>query len=105
MAAVPAVAAPVIAPRLMPSRGHATTSKLENDPNGVVDLNRFFQDIEYLFKDCAINDDQQKKQHAIRYLNHPVSGLWSALPSYAAASTYEEWKTAIRKLYPGTSED
>ncbi|KAG5634127.1 hypothetical protein H0H81_003290 [Sphagnurus paluster] len=89
----------------MPSRQDPIAPSLVTASNGTPELARFFEDLEFLFDNCLIQSDAAKKKHTTRYLDTPTARLWQGLePSYTAGS-YEEWKTAVHTLYPGTSED
>ncbi|KAG5633368.1 hypothetical protein H0H81_008389 [Sphagnurus paluster] len=90
--------------RHMPFRGQNSAPTLVTGSNGVPELARFFTDIEYLFEDCQINADADKKRHILRYLELQDSRLWESLPTFAAG-TYAAWKNEVRALYPGTSEE
>ncbi|KAG5649193.1 hypothetical protein H0H81_005530, partial [Sphagnurus paluster] len=90
--------------RHMPFRGQNSAPTLVTGANGVPELARFFTDVEYLFEDCQINADADKKRHILRYLELQDSRLWESLPTFAAG-TYAAWKNEVRALYPGTSEE
>ncbi|KAG5646707.1 hypothetical protein H0H81_008231, partial [Sphagnurus paluster] len=88
----------------MPFRGQSSAPTLVTSSNGVPELARFFTDVEYLFEDCQINADTNKKRHILHYLKLQDSWLWESLPTFAAG-TYAAWKNEVRALYPGTSEE
>ncbi|KAG5649052.1 hypothetical protein H0H81_006732 [Sphagnurus paluster] len=89
----------------MPPHQDPTTPMLVTASNGIPELARYFEDLDFLFEDCLIQSDAAKKRHTARYLDTPTARLWQGLePSYTAGS-YEQWKTAIHALYPGTLED
>ncbi|KAG6860830.1 hypothetical protein C0995_007074, partial [Termitomyces sp. Mi166 len=102
--------------RLMPTRGHHTMPKWDEEK--VRELAQYFQELEYLFRDCRVNDNRQKKDYAVRYLTYNTGETWMSVKEYegeftpaathnkpepaAHAYTYEEWKAEIFKLYPGS---
>ncbi|KAG6858237.1 hypothetical protein C0995_001490, partial [Termitomyces sp. Mi166 len=48
--------------RLMLTRGHHTAPKWDEEK--VRELAQYFRELEYLFQDCRVNDDRQKKDYA-----------------------------------------
>ncbi|KAG6894250.1 hypothetical protein C0995_014750, partial [Termitomyces sp. Mi166 len=102
--------------RLMPTQGHHTAPKWDEEK--VHKLVQYFQELEYLFQDCRVNDDCQKKDYAVQYLTYDTGETWMSIQEYegaftpaathdepkpaARAYTYEEWKAEIFKLYPGS---
>ncbi|KAG5634149.1 hypothetical protein H0H81_003154 [Sphagnurus paluster] len=89
----------------MPPRQDPTAPTLMTASNGIPELARYFEDLEFLFEDCLIQSDAAKKRHTTRYLDTTTAHLWRGLePSYTAGS-YTLWKAAVHALYPGTSED
>jgi hypothetical protein len=47
-------------------------------------------------------DDTEKKKHACRYINIDTADLWEAIQEFDVTKTFDEFKSAIFKLYPGT---
>ncbi|KAG5649219.1 hypothetical protein H0H81_005367, partial [Sphagnurus paluster] len=90
--------------RHMPFHSQNSAPTLVTGSNGVPELTRFFTDVEYLFEDCQINADADKKRHILRYLELQDSWLWESLPTFAAG-TYAAWKNEVWALYSGTSEE
>ncbi|KAG5635126.1 hypothetical protein H0H81_012377 [Sphagnurus paluster] len=89
----------------MPPRQDPTSPTLVTASNGIPELARYFEDLEFLFEDCLIQSDAAKKRHTTRYLDTATARLWRGLePSYTTGS-YTLWKAAVHALYPGTSED
>ncbi|KAG6893797.1 hypothetical protein C0995_016079, partial [Termitomyces sp. Mi166 len=82
------------------------------------ELAQYFQELEYLFQDCRVNDDCQKKDYAVQYLTYNTREMWMSVKEYegeftpaatrdkpkpaAHAYTYKEWKAEIFKLYSGS---
>ena len=82
----------------MPFRGHASAPKYEgNNPR---ELRRYFEELDFLFTTCAIVDDAQKKQFAVRYVDIDTEDGWKQLQEYDTG-TYAQFKSAVLKLYPG----
>ena len=73
------------------------------DPSRPRELNRFFDDLEQLFKRAKFNsktDAKEMKKYTARYLDFNTEQLWTAFPEYSDNSTYEEFKKAILVHYP-----
>jgi hypothetical protein len=87
----------------MPPRGHSTAPSF--DPTAPRELRRYFADVELLLSNCGITDDQEKKQHSVRYLPVDTADLWEEIPQFAAPTTYDIYKKAIFDLYPGSGEE
>lgn len=70
-------------------------------------INAFFEDLEFLFTEAAISDDQIKKGHAVRYAPEPDKDLWRAFESFQAkdksgkVQTYDDFKAEVLRLYLG----
>jgi hypothetical protein len=86
----------------MPARGHSTALKFT--PTQPHELHRYFKELEVLFARCQVTNNVERKKHVCQYLDIDTSDFWQSINKYAPATTYESWKTAIYKLYPG-SED
>ena len=52
----------------------------------------------------GISDAQDRKAHAIRYLDIDDYDLWSEIPVYGAGSTWAQFKDAVYQLYPGSQD-
>ncbi|KAG5350561.1 hypothetical protein C0989_010424, partial [Termitomyces sp. Mn162] len=67
-------------------------------------------ELEYLFTDCGIADNTQKKEYALQYISYDTAETWLGLPEFGdnisnnapQPYTYQEWKLAVLRLYPGT---
>ncbi|KAG5332030.1 hypothetical protein C0989_007409 [Termitomyces sp. Mn162] len=70
----------------MPPHNNTTVPKWNE--SRLRELPQYFKELEYLFADCGITDDTQKKEYALQYV------------SYNTAEG--EWKSAVLRLYPGT---
>ncbi|KAG6874643.1 hypothetical protein C0993_012763, partial [Termitomyces sp. T159_Od127] len=97
----------------MPPRNHFSVPKWdEAKPR---ELTQYFKELEYLFRDCSITDHTQMKEYAARYVTYNTAETWTSLPEFAAttipignqvaaAISYENWKEAVIRLYPGVEE-
>ncbi|KAG6914865.1 hypothetical protein DXG01_014859 [Tephrocybe rancida] len=110
-------------PKAMPAPGHSTVpSFLSSDPQ---ELDCFFDELEFLFTACNVTNDGDKKRHATRYVNFNTSEQWRSLeqykahidvvpaavppapagPAVAVPQTYDMYKAAVIRLYPGASTE
>ena len=87
----------------MPSIGHTTAPKFS--PDQPRELRRFFTVIERNFARCMVQDDQEKKEYACGYLDIDSAELWEALPEYSIPITWDLFKAAMFKLYPGAGDE
>ena len=87
----------------MPPHGHASAPKFS--PDQPRELQRYFQELEHLFGNAQIIDDQQKKKHACRYLDVDSAELWESITEYQAPATFDDFKRVIFKLYPGSEDE
>ena len=87
----------------MPARGDRNAPRF--DPTKPRELTLFFSDLEYHFARIPITDEQKQKDHARRYVDCDTSDLWESLPEYNVTITYEDYKTAIRILYPSANKE
>jgi hypothetical protein len=95
--------APTFVALTMPARGHSTAPKFS--PTQPRELCRYFEELEVLFARCQVTNDIERKKHACHYLDIDTSDFWQSINEYAIATTYESWKTAIYKLYPGSEDN
>ncbi|KAG6874883.1 hypothetical protein C0992_006097, partial [Termitomyces sp. T32_za158] len=98
----------------MPTRGHF--SALKWDETKPRELTQYFRELEYLLRDCNITDHTQMKEYASRYVSYDTAETWTGITEFNTqipgnqegaapwAATYEEWKAAVIRLYPGTKE-
>ena len=87
----------------MPARNHSSAPKF--DPSKPRDLPIYFQELELLLANAQIIGEQEKKENARRYLQREDFELWGSLPEFDAPTTYEGFKAAVRRLYPGATEE
>ena len=69
------------------------------------ELTLFFSDLEYHFTRLQMTDGQDKKIHSRCYVDCDTSDLWESLPEHDATVTYDDYKAAIRRLYPGADSE
>ena len=67
------------------------------------ELAEYFRELEYLFNNCGITDNTQRKEYAGRYVSYDTAETWLRLPEFTG-HTYQEWKSAVMRLYPGADE-
>ena len=87
--------------RRMPPRNDSTAPKW--DESRPRELNQYFRELEYLLVDCSVNDNNQKKEYATRYLSYDTAETWLGLPKFNN-HTYAKWKAAVLHLYSGAGE-
>ena len=73
------------------------------DPAQLRSLAHYFTNLESLFQRAGITDNQERKVFACRYIDYNVVDDWENLDEYPAPATYDEFKTAVYKLYPGAN--
>jgi hypothetical protein len=54
-----------------------------------------------LFGPAQVVDDTEKKKNACQYVNINTTDLWKAIPEFNITKTFDKFKSAIFKLYPG----
>ncbi|KAG5719400.1 hypothetical protein E4T56_gene13465 [Termitomyces sp. T112] len=87
----------------MPPCNNTTAPKW--DESRPRELPQYFKKLEYLFADCGIADDTQKKEYAARYVSYDMAETWLGLPEFGnnitignnapRPYTYQEWKAAV----------
>jgi hypothetical protein len=87
----------------MPACSHSTAPKF--DPTQPCELRRYFDELDMLFATCGITDSDQMKRHACRYLDIDSAELWESVPKFATGVSFNNFRTAIHKLYPGSEND
>ena len=70
------------------------------DKEKPIELLRFIEQMEDLFKEHDIEDDQAKKRYLGRYTDQKTEFEWRAFDTYDPSSTDEEFKTALIDDYP-----
>ena len=78
----------------------------EFDPDAPLALERYWMDLERLFRDCGITDTQQKKDYAQSYLKNEEAIFWAALPEHRNITvSWDDYKTAVNRCHPGKTGD
>ncbi|PPR07546.1 hypothetical protein CVT24_008761 [Panaeolus cyanescens] len=89
--------------KTMPLRGDRSAPTF--DPARPRELKRYFADLEYLFKDCNITNEEIKIASAIRYVDFDTAELWEILPEFSAAEPkFSDFKKAVLLLYPDAED-
>ena len=69
-------------------------------------LSRYFEDLEQLMKCAAIDDEQEKKQQVLCYVNFGTEQIWKTFPETLDNNkTYTNFKDVILVHYPNASGD
>jgi hypothetical protein len=87
----------------MPPRGHGSAPKFTPDISR--ELQRYVKELELLFGPAQVADDTEKKKHACQYVNINIADLWEAIPEFDITKTFDEFRSAIFKLYPGSESE
>jgi hypothetical protein len=90
-------------PSQMPARGHSTAPTF--DPTRPRELRCYFNELELLFSDSNITAPGIMKKHACRYVDIDTSELWESIPEYAPGISFNDFRIAVHKLYPGSEDD
>ncbi|KAG5330762.1 hypothetical protein C0989_006722, partial [Termitomyces sp. Mn162] len=64
----------------MPPRNDTTAPKW--DESRPRELPQYFKELEYLFADCGITDDTQKKEYVLQYVSYNTAETWLGLPEF-----------------------
>ncbi|KAI0328791.1 hypothetical protein GY45DRAFT_1254173, partial [Cubamyces sp. BRFM 1775] len=86
-------------PYRLPARGAAGAPHF--DPAHPHSLLDFFEDLEYMLEEAAVDDEQKRKEHAIRYAPGEHKLLWRSFPSHKEGRSYEDFKKEVIKEYLG----
>ncbi|KAG5351210.1 hypothetical protein C0989_007413 [Termitomyces sp. Mn162] len=94
----------------MPPQNNVTAPKWDESCSR--ELPQYFKELKYLFADCGIADDTQKEEYAACYVSYNMVETWLGLLGFGnnvtignnapQLYTYQEWKAAVLRLYPGT---
>jgi hypothetical protein len=87
----------------MPPRRHSSAPKFT--PDVPRELQRYFKELELLFGPAQVVDDTEKKKHTCRYVDIDTVDLWEAIPEFDITKTFNEFQSAIFKLYPGSQSE
>src|ERR1700761_639527 len=71
------------------------------DPSDPSTINRYFDDLEFLFIRHSVSDHQEKKRAAVNYPCVVTERLWKTAHTFSnPARSYEDFKAEIIALYP-----
>ena len=85
----------------MPARGDCGLPQF--DPKKLRELCCFFKDLKFHFARSQVVDEEEMKQHALRFIYCDTAELWEILPEFADATTsYQQFVDTVYKLYPGS---
>ncbi|KAG5348663.1 hypothetical protein C0989_009097, partial [Termitomyces sp. Mn162] len=73
----------------MPPRNNTTVPKW--DESCPRELPQYFKELEYLFTDCGIADDTQKKEYAARYVSYDMAETWLGLPEFGTTLWHQRY--------------
>ena len=74
------------------------------DPSQPRELVRYFGELEDHFARCCISDLDERKRYTLRYVPMEVEDLWSLLPGWTAASSWDALKLAVMARYPACQD-
>ncbi|KAF8815366.1 hypothetical protein BYT27DRAFT_7129085, partial [Phlegmacium glaucopus] len=88
----------------MPARGERSAPTF--DRNKPRELNRFFDELEYLLDRAALVTELDKKKQVLRYVDFEIEQIWKTFPEYSdPTKTYNQFKAAILVHYPDACGD
>ena len=102
------VLAPPPPPRMvyvdLPQRGERAAPCFDRKAK---ELSQYFSEVEVLYTRHGINDDQEKKSRAIKYLvSTALEMMWRSSNTLGdITKTYNEFRAEMYKLYPGLSDN
>ena len=70
------------------------------DKEKPIELLRFIEQMEDLFKEYGVSEDQAKKRYLGKYMDQKTEFEWRAFDTYDSSSSYEEFKVALIDDYP-----
>ena len=72
------------------------------DPEKLGELRRFFKDLKFHFAQSHVVDEEEMRQHALRFIDCDTVELWEILPEFTDATVfYQQFVDAVCKLYLG----
>jgi hypothetical protein len=87
----------------MPARGDRVAPQF--DVSQPRQLNRYWSDLEFLLNRAGIVNADERKKEAIRFVDVDTETLWRSLAEFQPGSTWDEYKAAVSKLYPGSEAE
>ncbi|KAI8978831.1 hypothetical protein BD414DRAFT_421592 [Trametes punicea] len=83
----------------MPLRGASGAPSF--DPAHPHTLLDFFEELGYMLDEANVEDDQKRKEYAVRYAPGQHKLLWRGFTSFAEGEPYEDFKKEVIKEYLG----
>ena len=68
------------------------------------ELRRFLRQMEDLWADARINDDDKKKVSLGKYADYESEEEWAAFTTYSTGYSWEEFKKKLFENYPEAAE-
>ncbi|KAI0039756.1 hypothetical protein FA95DRAFT_1550402 [Auriscalpium vulgare] len=87
----------------MPARKSRTAPVF--DPEKPREIRRYWEDLEPALAQAGITGNQEKKHWSKFYVPSAEADMFDSMPEFTGNGTYEDFKTAVGKLYPGAEED
>ena len=73
------------------------------DPEKPHELRHFFEDLKFHFVRSQVVDEEEMKQHALRFIDCDTAELWEILPKFTdVATSYQKFVDVMYKLYLGS---
>jgi hypothetical protein len=70
-----------------------------------IQLRKYFHELDALFVEVGITDDQLQKEYACQYVDFEASDLWEVLMSYSPGVPYDKFRNAVYRCYPGSEQE
>jgi hypothetical protein len=83
-------------------QGHSSAPKFT--PDVPRELQCYFKELELLFGPAQVVDNTDKRSTP-GYVDIDTADLWEAIPEFNTTKTFNEFKSAIFKLYPGSESE
>jgi hypothetical protein len=88
----------------LPARGERSAPTF--DDSQPEELERYFADLQALFDRHTVNDENERKLAALKYLKFRTESLWKTTDAWTdQTKTYDEFKAEVYSLYPGATGD
>ena len=79
---------------------------LQFNPERPHELRCFFEDLKFHFAQSQVVDEEEMKQHALRFVDCDTAELWEILPEFADVTvSYQKFVDAVYKLYLGSDTE
>jgi hypothetical protein len=75
------------------------------DQQQLSEFPQYFEDLDVHFTNSKITNDKVKKSYAKRYLDIEAEEVWTRLTKNADGHSYNAFKIAVLKLYPGADNE